>query len=234
MNWQMCAMGLLSLPLLAQSPKPPLILRSTTKLVQLNVVVQDKKGNPVTDLKKEDFEIKDGGKVQTISLFSMESNALLPTASEPLPANTFTNKLERRAGTPSSVSVILLDWLNTKFTDRAYAQAQVIKFLQQQIAPEDHIGLYTLSGGLRVLHDYTSDSTELLARLASSNGKALPDLSRAESRSGGDAMLLDNWLRGGGASRAEADFYTINRVTGTLKAIEFIAIICPPFRAARI
>jgi VWFA-related protein len=223
MNWQMCAMGLLSLPLLAQSPKPPLILRSTTKLVQLNVVVQDKKGNPVTDLKKEDFEIKDGGKVQTISLFSMESNALLPTASEPLPANTFTNKLERRAGTPSSVSVILLDWLNTKFTDRAYAQAQVIKFLQQQIAPEDHIGLYTLSGGLRVLHDYTSDSTELLARLASSNGKALPDLSRAESRSGGDAMLLDNWLRGGGASRAEADFYTINRVTGTLKAIEFIA-----------
>jgi VWFA-related protein len=121
------------------------------------------------------------------------------------------------------VSVILLDWLNTKFSDRAYAQAQVIKFLQQQIKAEDHIGLYTLSRGLRVLHDYTSDSTELLARLASSDGKALPDLSRAESRSGGDAMLLDTWLRGGGASRAEADFYTINRVTGTLKAIEFIA-----------
>jgi VWFA-related protein len=189
----------------------------------LNVIVQDKKGNPVTDLKKENFEIKDAGKVQTIGLFSMESNAPLPTASQPLPPNTFTNKLERRAGTPSSVSVILLDWLNTRFADRAYAQAQVIKFLQQQIKPEDHIGLYSLSRGLRVLHDYTSDSTELLARLNSSDGKSLPDLSRTESRSGGPAMLLDSWLLGGGASRAEADFYTINRVNGTLKAIEFIA-----------
>jgi VWFA-related protein len=226
MSLQKYSVLLLALPLWAQAPQapqPPLILRSTTRLVQLNVIVQDKKGNPVTDLKKEDFEIKDAGKVQTVSLFSMESNAPLPTAAEPLPPNVFTNKLERRAGTPSSVSVILLDWLNTKFADRAYAQAQVVKFLQQQIKPEDHIGLYTLSRGLRVLHDYTSDSTELLARLNSSDGKSLPDLSRAESRSAGDAMLLDTWLRGGGASRAEADFYTINRVNGTLKAIEFIA-----------
>ena len=223
MTCKKCAVVLLALPLCAQAPQPPLILRSTTRLVQLNVIVQDRKGNPVTDLKKEDFEIRDAGKVQTIGLFSMESNAPLPTATEPLPPNVFTNKLERRAGTPASVSVILLDWLNTKFADRAYAQAQVIKFLLQQIKPEDHIGLYTLSGGLRVLHDYTSDSTELLARLNSSDGKSLPDLSRAELRSGGDAMLLDTWLRGGGASRAEADFYTINRVNGTLKAIEFIA-----------
>jgi len=226
MSLQKYSALLLALPLCAQAPQvpqAPLILRSTTRLVQLNIIVQDKKGNPVTDLKKEDFEIKDAGKVLTVSLFSMESNAPLPIATEPLPPNVFTNKLERRAGTPSSVSVILLDWLNTKFADRAYAQAQLIKFLQQQIRPEDHIGLYTLSRGLRVLHDYTSDSTELLARLNSSDGRSLPDLSRAESRSGGPAMLLDTWLRGGGASRAEADFYTIDRVNGTLKAIEFIA-----------
>ena len=67
----------LALPLCAQPPQAPLILRSTTRLVQLNVIVQDKKGNPVTDLKKEDFEVKDAGKVQTVSLFSMESNAPL-------------------------------------------------------------------------------------------------------------------------------------------------------------
>jgi VWFA-related protein len=213
---------LIALPLSAQAPQPPLILRSTTRLVQLNVVVQDKKGNPVTDLKKEDFEIREGGKTQTISLFSMESNAPLPTVSEPPPPNTFTNKLERRSGAPASVSVILLDWLNTKFADRAYAQAQVIKFLQQ-IQTQDRIGLYTLNSGLRVLHDYTSDSTELLQRLAA-NGKDLPNLSASEQHgAGGETMLLDNWLLGRGASRAEADFYTVNRVQGTLKAIEFIA-----------
>src|ERR1700692_709154 len=41
---------LMALPLCAQAPQAPLILRSTTRLVQLNVIVQDKKGNPVTDL----------------------------------------------------------------------------------------------------------------------------------------------------------------------------------------
>jgi hypothetical protein len=60
---------------------------------------------------------------------------LLQLSWGPLPPKTFTNKLERRAGTPSSVSVILLDWLNTKFADRAYAQAQVIEFLPEQINP---------------------------------------------------------------------------------------------------
>jgi hypothetical protein len=31
-------------------------------------------------------------------------------------------------GTPTSVTVILLDGLNTKFADMAYARAQIIKF----------------------------------------------------------------------------------------------------------
>lgn len=39
----------------------------TLKLIQ--VYVTDKQGNPVTDLKKEDFELKDNGKVKSISDF---------------------------------------------------------------------------------------------------------------------------------------------------------------------
>ncbi|MDQ2947117.1 MAG: VWA domain-containing protein, partial [Acidobacteriota bacterium] len=34
---------------------------------------------------------------------------------------------------------------------------------------------------------------------------------------------IDSWLSGSGVSGAEADFYTVNRVQGTLRAIEFIA-----------
>lgn len=39
-----------------------LVIRSTTRLVQMSVVAQDKQGRPVVDLKSEDFEVFDNGK----------------------------------------------------------------------------------------------------------------------------------------------------------------------------
>jgi len=201
----------------------PVVLRATTRLVQISVVVQDKKGVPAADLKKEDFQIRDNGKPQQITEFSVESNGKLPSAPEKLPDNVFTNQLEQRAGTPSSVTIILLDGLNTKWEDQAYAKAQVVKFLQT-IQPGDRVGIYTLGRGLRVLHDFTTDSSALLDRLKRFNGQNLPDLSASEPTSmDNESVALDGWLNGRGGSGVEADFFTVNRVIGTLRALEFIA-----------
>jgi len=214
-------LGLLTCSLLAQQQEPPPVtLKATTRLVQVSVVVHDKKG-PVADLKKEDFQIKVDGHVQPITVFSVDSAGTLPVSAQPLPPNTFTNRLEQRPGTPSTVTIILLDSLNTRFADQAYAKQQVVKYLQT-IQPTDHIGLYALGGSLRVLHDYTSDSTELLRKLASYNGGNLPNTSNSGQPFGGDSLLLDQWVRGGG-SPAERSFYMTNRIEGTLHAIEFIA-----------
>ena len=202
----------------------PVILKSTTRLVQVSVVVQDHKGVPVADLKKENFLVKDNGKPQKISEFSVESNGKLPSAPEKLPPNIFTNELEQRAGTPSSVTIILLDALNTKWEDQAYARAQVVKFLQT-IQPGDRVGIYTLGRGLHVLHDFTTDSSGLLERLKHYNGQNLPDLAASEPvLMDNETLALDNWFNGrGGGNGAEADFFTVNRVLGTLHSIEFIA-----------
>src|SRR5262249_57806817 len=54
-----------------QAPAP--VFRSSTRLVQVNVVVHDKHGQPVTDLKKEDFTVLEHGKPQAISFFEMDS-----------------------------------------------------------------------------------------------------------------------------------------------------------------
>ena len=212
---------LLSLSALAQNP---VVLRSTTRLVQINVIAQDKKGEPVPDLKKEDFEVKVQGKLQTISLFSVDSTGALPHSPVKLPPNIYTNRLEDHPGTPSSVTVLLLDALNTNFQDQAYAKQQVLKFLQQ-IQPTDRIGIYTLGRSLRVLHDYTTDSSDLLRKLAKYRGENLPDLAASEPVVAlqDESSTLDSWLNGAGVSGAEADFYTVNRVQGTLRAIEFIA-----------
>lgn len=212
-------------PTVPQTP-PPLVLKTTTRLVPVSVIVQHK-GQPVADLHKEDFEVYDRGKLQQIAVFAVDTSAVTPrgAASASLPPNVFSNRIAQRTGIPSNVTVILLDSLNTKFTDQAYARNQVIAFLKQ-LQPEDRVAIYTLGRGLRVLHDYTSDASLLVKRLASYNGESLPALAASEGSSfeQGELQQLDNWIGGrGGASGMEADFYMINRVRGTLKALEFIA-----------
>jgi VWFA-related protein len=99
----------------------------------------------------------------------------------------------------------------------------VLKYLQT-IRPEDHIGIYRLAGGLKVLHSYTSDSTDLVRLLGTYRTKDIPDLSKNDPNSlDKELVSINQWFAGAGASGAERDFYIINRVRGTLKAIEFIA-----------
>src|SRR3954454_13449478 len=112
----------------AQTSQPaeqsPLLLRSNTRLVQISVVVHNRKGEPVADLKKEDFTLTEKGKPQTISVFSVESTGKLAAPPIKLPPHIFSNRLMERSGVPSSVTVILLDSLNTKWQDQVYAKKQ--------------------------------------------------------------------------------------------------------------
>ena len=209
------AMALWAASLSAQMPEP--LLRTTTRLVQINVIVTKHGGAPVPGLKKEDFQVFDNGKRQEIRQFSEETRAILATAA-PLPQGTFTNQIEQRSGTPAAVTAILLDGVNTRFSDQAYARQQVIRFLKQ-IQPEDRIAIYTLdSRGLRVLHDYTTDSSDLVTKLAKYPGDIAADVTGQSEVSD----LLGGWLTGSGSS-AERAFFLNERIQLTLNAIEFIA-----------
>jgi VWFA-related protein len=212
-------------PPTAEKPQSDVILKSTTRLVQVSVIVQ-RHGQPVANLKKEDFSLRENGKPQKIDLFNVESTVgsnPLPEAANPLPPGIYTNELEQKPGTPRSVTIILLDNTNTNIQNQMYARQQVLKYLQT-IKPEDHIGIYRYANGLRVLHSYATDSADLVALLGSYRGKDIPDLSQnAQGALDGELTSLNQFFNQPGASGAERDFYTVDRVTGTLKAIEFIA-----------
>lgn len=208
------------------SPTQP-IVRVTTHLVQVNVIVQDKKGQPVTDLTKDDFIILDKGQEQKVSTFSMESSVpaggtpVAPVKRAPLPPNIFTNKMDRRVDAPKAVTIILFDGLNTTFADQAYARQQVIKYLQQ-VGPEDRVALYALGLNLTILHDFTSETARLLAALNKYKGRYAVELDAANpdpSDTGNDD--LDAWLDH--ANQTMADFYQINKVNQTCEALEAIA-----------
>src|SRR5438128_9713741 len=59
------------------------VVRITTSLVQTDVVVTDKDGRQITDLKPEDFEILENGKPQNITNFSYVSAAPAAAADSP-------------------------------------------------------------------------------------------------------------------------------------------------------
>src|SRR5271163_4715422 len=158
-----------------QVNSPSGVIRVTTKLISVNVVVRDKHGQPVTDLTKDDFILLDGKKPQPIQTFSMEKTEVEPRPASSTPPDTYSNEIGTGDGTPSNLTIILLDALNTPFFDRAYPRNQVRKLLLT-LQPQDRVALYALGPHLRVLHDFTSDASALLAALKENKDYELLDV----------------------------------------------------------
>src|SRR5579884_669810 len=178
----------------ANSPPQSAPLKVTTRLVEVNVLVHDHHGNPIGDLTKDDFEITDEGKPQSISVFTLDrmsgngTTAQGGTKSPIIPANVVTNRPNTIATGPTSVTVLLLDLYNTKITDQMATRKQIVKFLRQ-IRPEDRVAVYLLKGtGFSIVHDFTNNSETLLAALA----KVLPGFSSQLDASEFDAANTGN------------------------------------------
>ena len=60
---------------------------------------------------------------------------------------------------------MLLDALNTPFTDQAYARRQMLAFVKEQFKPRDRMAVFTLTGPLNVLQDFTGDPQVLYSAL---------------------------------------------------------------------
>jgi len=142
---------------LAQAP-----IQITTRLVQVAVVVRDKRG-AVADLTKGDFEILDKGKSRQIATFSV-ARASDRVARASLPPNTFSNRLDQQSESPVAATVLLFDSLNTKFKDQADARRQVLAFLKV-LDPASPIAIYALGNNLRILQDFTQDQASLTRAL---------------------------------------------------------------------
>src|SRR5579885_112124 len=142
------------------SPAPTLTV--TTRLVQINVLVHDHHGRPIGDLTKDDFVVTDQGKPPTTRLFTIDKRLATPSiaSSGVMARKVVTNRPTQTAG-QGSVTVLLLDFYNTKLTDQMYARRQLIKFLRQ-IQPGDQLGIYALKGsGFSIVHDFTNNGEAL-------------------------------------------------------------------------
>jgi VWFA-related protein len=145
---------------------PTITIRTNTRLVVVDVVVTDKKGQPVTGLKPENFTLEENGKKQKISVFVPPGIANQPpTAAQPAPAGILSNHPENVL--PSGVPmVLLLDAANSSFTNQSYARSQMLKYVVEH--GQGHpMAVVTLTDRLRVLQQFTSDPQVLLTAIKS-------------------------------------------------------------------
>jgi VWFA-related protein len=140
--------------------KSAAVLRTTTRLVVVDVVATDSKGHPVGDLGIDDFTVLENNQPQKISGFSFRQTSTLTETQQPANSKVFSNA-PRYSGS-SSLNVILLDALNAEFLSRTYAHDQLIKYLGSRPAIQP-TAVYALENTLKLLHDFTVDTKELQA-----------------------------------------------------------------------
>lgn len=156
------------------------VIRANTRLVMVDVVVRDKKGEFVPDLQASDFKLTEDGKEQAISIFSVQQGSSEPFARDAstLPPNVFRNTPKYRPN--SALNVILLDGLNSSLLEQAYVRSEMIKFLEK--LPEGHpVAIYMLGRKLRLLQDFTTDLSELKKIIRTFNGESPKALASAGS-----------------------------------------------------
>ena len=137
------------------SDVPTVTIRANTRLVLVDVVVTDKKGQPVTGLKAEDFAIEENGKKQRIARLSRRPALPKPLPSHCLPAFSLnSSEYVRPAGV---ITVLLLDAANSPFKDQAYGRLQMLKYVAEQSDSGMPMAVMTLTDRLHVLQEFTSD-----------------------------------------------------------------------------
>lgn len=158
-----------------QPDQPPgYTLKVTTRLVDVSLVAEDKKGHPVNGLKAEDFEVYDNGRRQEIKFFSSFETVSPAAGKAPAapPEDTFSNRsVEAAAASPATppaqagATILLIDESHIAWADLNNARTQMLQFLASA-RPDERIGLYTMSSlGFRVLAEVTTDHAALSARL---------------------------------------------------------------------
>ncbi|MBV9927696.1 MAG: VWA domain-containing protein [Acidobacteria bacterium] len=153
------------------------VVRITTSLVQTDVVVTDKDGRQVTDLKSEDFEILENGKPQTITNFSYVSAAPAPTPT-PAPAARDKNDRNKSAVTippppparlrPEQVRraiALVVDDLRMSAEGVNAARQALKKYVDEQVQPGDLVAIIRTSAGIGALQQFTNDRQQLYAAI---------------------------------------------------------------------
>lgn len=208
-------------------------IKSEVRLVLVDVVVTSSNRRPVPGLRKEDFQIAEDGRPQTISFFEEHKDSPAATISLPaMPPDVFTNYPTVKS--TDSVNVLLLDSLNTEVPDQAFVRAQMTNYLRAAatVPTGARLSIFTLGSRLRMVRGFTADTSGLLAALSDSKSGTDPKIMRelpTPSQNTSEIIMLDSQRSPEGRAEIkqfldeEAAARTADRAGMTLQAFQQLA-----------
>ncbi|MEK6279751.1 MAG: VWA domain-containing protein [Acidobacteriota bacterium] len=146
-------------------PKPAQddVLRVTTNLVQVDIVVTDNEGRQVVDLRPEDFEVSENGKRQQITHFSYIAATTLAAApssegaKQPLTQNMVVAPARLRREHVRRTVALVVDDLGLSFESVNFVRQALRRFVDQEMQPTDVVAVLRTSAGVGTLQQFTSD-----------------------------------------------------------------------------
>ena len=126
----------------ADQAAPP-VFRSDINFVRVDVIVQDRQGNPVHDLKQEDFEVTEDGKPQSIQTFKL-INVTEDTGVGSDPPREVRNAIDEQveaARDDVRLFAIFLDDYHVRLENSMRAREVLAQFVENRFQPKDLAGI---------------------------------------------------------------------------------------------
>ncbi|MBZ5497242.1 MAG: VWA domain-containing protein [Acidobacteriia bacterium] len=150
-----------------QQPGPPGTFRVHVRLIPVDVIVTDPRDHPITDLKREDFQILENGRPQEIRHFSVQTftaDAPLP-GQRPLLRNVPTLELA-----PQLARTFLFLMGRGRHQTPLKAVDALIQFVRKDLLPQDRVAVFAYNSAT----DFTTDHeriAQVLERYKKANDK---------------------------------------------------------------
>lgn len=143
------------------------VVRITSNLVQVDAVVVDGDGNPVTDLRPDEIQIYEDGRPRKVTNFSYvaDTGGRVGASATPTTNGGAPPPLRLRPEDVRRTIALVVDDLGLSFQTINSTRRALKKFVDEQMRPGDMVAIIRTSGGVGALQQFTSDRRRLHAAI---------------------------------------------------------------------
>lgn len=152
----------------AQDQRP---VKLKSELVQIDAVVTDKDFRPITNLRKEDFVLRENGKPQEVNFFSFVTRlrGVIPVEGEKKTSIEFEPlTLARDVG---RIIVFVVDDLHLSIDSFVRMRPSLLEFIDRELMEDDLVALVTTSGEVGMLQQLSRNKLAIRRAVVNFNPK---------------------------------------------------------------
>ena len=121
-------------------PEQP-TFRGGVNFVRVDVIVTDRQGNPVADLKQTDFEVTEDNRPQAVETFRLVKIDTTAPAYTPRSIRTRADEETAAADENARIFVFFLDDYQVRRESSMAARKPLVDFVETQVSPNDLLGI---------------------------------------------------------------------------------------------